>query len=432
MKTPAGVEGKTAAEVERGARGCREATTATATAARRPPSTPRALERARAGAYETQLIVDVAEAEALAPEWDALAVAASKPFAAPAWVLAWWRHVAPAGISPRVVAVRDGGRLVAVAPFHALPRRRGVVEYRLMSSDFGASMEPLALPGREWEMAAELAHALAAASPRPDVLAFGPMPIASSWPAALSAGWEGPIGALVRRLRISSAHTIVLDDASYEEWFASLSPKLRRDLRRCERLFEETGGSTRWATAETLRADAESFSRLHRERWEGRGWSRLAEMGAGLADWLEDLGRPLIAQGRFGMCLLEIDGTPICADFQISAGDELVPMNAGWDERYANLSPAKVAVLRVLRGAFEQGARRVSLGSGDSSNKLRLANGYEPVAWTLVLPPSAGLPAAYARALPDLLRAHARDVAVRALTPERLAQTRRMLKHLRG
>jgi CelD/BcsL family acetyltransferase involved in cellulose biosynthesis len=402
----------------------------------RRPSTPAPPvptgDRVRGGTRETQVIVDIAAAEALAPEWDALAVAASKPFAAPAWVLAWWRHVAPAGISPRVVAVRDGGRLVAVAPFYALPRKRGVVEYRPMSSDFGASMEPLALPGREWDMAGEIAHALAAASPRPDVLAFGPMSIASPWPSAMSAGWEGPISALVRRLRISSAHMIVLDDGSYEEWLASLSPKLRRDLRRCERLFEEAGGSTRWATAETLRADTEAFSRLHRQRWEGRGWSRLADMGAGLADWLEDLGRPLIAQGRFGMCLLEIDGAPICADFQISAGDELVPMNAGWDERYANLSPAKLACLRVVRSAFEQGARRVSLGSGSSANKLRLANGNEPVAWTLVLPPSAGLPAAYARALPDVMRAHVRDVATRALPPERLAQTRRMLKRLRG
>jgi CelD/BcsL family acetyltransferase involved in cellulose biosynthesis len=417
------------APAKRGARG--DLRTARGSSTPAPPVPAR--ERVRGGTRETQVIVDVAEAESLAPEWDALAVAASKPFAAPAWVLAWWRHVAPAGVSPRVVAVRDGGRLMAVAPFYALPRTRGVVEYRLMSSDFGASMEPLALPGREWDMAGEIAHALAVASPRPDVLAFGPMPIASPWPAAMSAGWEGPISALVRRLRISSARMIVLDDASYEEWFALLSPKLRRDLRRCERLFEEAGGSTRWSTAETLRADVEAFARLHRQRWEGRGgWSRLAAMGAGLVDWLEDLGRPLIAQGRFGMCLLEIDGAPICADFQIGAGDELVPMNAGWDERYANLSPAKLACLRVVRSAFERGARRVSLGSGNSANKLRLANGNEPVAWTLVLPPSTGLPAAYARALPDLLRAPARDVAVRALPPERLAQTRRMLGHLRG
>jgi CelD/BcsL family acetyltransferase involved in cellulose biosynthesis len=389
-------------------------------------------ERTR-GKHETRLIVGIAEAESLAPEWDALAVAASKPFAAPAWVLAWWRHVAPAGISPRVVTVHDGDQLVALAPFYALPRKRGVVEYRLMSSDFGASMEPLALPGREWEMAGELAHALAAASPRPDVLAFGPMPIASPWPFAMGAGWAGPISGPVRRLRISSAHTIVLDDVSYEEWLASLSPKLRRDLRRCERLFEEAGGSTRWSTAETLRADAETFARLHRERWAGRGgWSRLAAMGPGLVDWLEDLGRPLIAQGRFGICLLEVDGAPICADFQIGAGAELVPLNTGWDERFANLSPAKLACLRVVRSAFERGARRVSLGSGSSANKLRLANGNEPVAWTRVLVPSAGLPAAYLGVLPDVMRAHARDVAARALTPARLAQTRRLLKRLRA
>ena len=257
---------------------------------------------------ETETIVDLAEAECLAPEWDALAVAASKPFAAPAWVLAWWRHVAPSGISPRLVTVRDSGRLVGVAPLYAPPRTRGVVEYRLMTCDFGASMEPLALPGREWDIAAEFARALASARPRPDMLAFGPMSIASPWPSAMSAGWEGPMSALVRCLRISSAHLIVLDDGSYDAWFASLGSKLRRELRRCERLFEEAAGTTRWSTAETLRADAEAFSRLHCGRWEGRGWSRLADMGARLPDWLEELGRGLIAQGRFRMCLLENRG----------------------------------------------------------------------------------------------------------------------------
>ena len=256
------------------------------------------------GMRDAEMIVDVAEAESLAPEWDALAVAASKPFAAPAWVLAWWHHVAPSSSSPRLVVVRDSGRLVGVAPFYAQPRRRGVVEYRLMASDFGGSMEPLALPGREWDVAAEFARALASAQPRPDVLALGPMPIASAWPSALSAGWEGPMSPLVRRLRIAGAHVIVLDDGSYDAWFASLGSKLRRDLRRCERLFEEAGGSTRWSTAETLRADVEAFSRLHRGRWEGRGWSRLADMGARLPEWLEELGRGLIAQGRFRMCLL--------------------------------------------------------------------------------------------------------------------------------
>ena len=116
----------------------------------------------------------------------------------------------------------------------------------------------------------------------------------------------------------------------------------------------------------------------------------------------------------------------------MSAGDNLVPMNAGWDERYADLSPAKVAALRMVRSAFDQKVRRVGLGSGESSNKLRLANGNEPVAWTLVMPPSAGLPGAYLRALPDLLRVHARDVVYRALPPERVEQTRAMLGRLRG
>ncbi len=43
-----------------------------------------------------------------------------------------------------------------------------------------------------------------------------------------------------------------------------------------------------------------------------------------------------------------MEGSPICADFHLAAGEELSGINVGWDERYARLAPAKLAVLRVV------------------------------------------------------------------------------------
>lgn len=381
---------------------------------------------------EGELISELARAQELAAEWDGLSVAASRPVTAPAWVLPWWRHVAPAGAEPRLVAVRDRGALVGVAPFYALRTPGGIVEYRLMAGDFGVCMEPLALPGREWEVAAEIARVLARTDPRPDVLAFGPMALASHWTTALGASWEGPMPALVRRYRREGAPMIILREPSYEAWFASLSSKMRHALRRSERLFQEAGGTARWTTSETLDADARIFERLHRQRWEGRGWSRLSDLGESLPEWLAEVARDLIDQGRFGMCILEVEGTPICADFHLAAGEELSAINAGWDESYARLSPAKLAVLRVVARAHERGMRRVSLGNGDAANKLRLANANDPVAWTLVMPPSLRLPRTYGRALPTLLKAHGRELAERLMPEERLVQARTALQRLRG
>jgi CelD/BcsL family acetyltransferase involved in cellulose biosynthesis len=378
-----------------------------------------------------ELVADLAGLEALAPEWDALAVDASNPVAAPAWILSWLRYAAPPDLEPRVVIVRDRGTLVGVAPFYVARSRLGVVEYSLMASGFGAPMEPLALAGREWDVAGEVARLLASCRPRPDVVAFGPMSFASPWTAALGRRWPGAVSGLVRRGRVEEAPVIVLREPSFEAWFASLSSNTRSKSRRSERLFAEAGGTTRWSTAETLHADAKAFARLHADRWAGRAWSRLAELGSRSSEWLEDLGRDLIEEGRFQMCMLEVEGSPICADFHLIAGAELSCINMGWDVRYSKLAPGKLAMLRVVEGAYGWGCRRLSLGVGSDGNKLTFANGNDPPAWTLVMPPSLRLPYTYAHVLPRLVRAHARDAAARVLPPEWLKATRDMRRRLR-
>jgi CelD/BcsL family acetyltransferase involved in cellulose biosynthesis len=378
-----------------------------------------------------ELITDLERASALSDEWEALAVAASKPVASAAWVLAWWRHVAPEGTVARVVAVRDGESLVGLAPFHLASTRRGVPELRLMASDFGVCLEPLALPGREWEVAGAIASALSGSEPAPAMVSFGPMPIASPWLAALGESWPGPLPSLLRRRRVEGSPVVHLREAGYEEWFQTLSSKLRRDLRRCERSFAEAGGTTRWADASTLRADAETFARLHSGRWEGRGWSRLADLGGRLPDWLTDVGAPLIGEGRFGLCVLEVRGEPVCVDLHLSAGGEVAGVNVGWDERYAKLAPAKLAVLRVIAAAYEKGASRVGLGNGSLSNKVRMANGDDPVAWTALLPATPRMPLAYALLAPELARGHARELLMRTLPEPWLERVRAGAHRLR-
>ena len=50
-------------------------------------------------------------------EWGELAVECARPGSLPDLLLPWWRHLAPPGALARVVAVREGGRLVGLAPF---------------------------------------------------------------------------------------------------------------------------------------------------------------------------------------------------------------------------------------------------------------------------------------------------------------------------
>ncbi len=131
------------------------------------------------------------------------------------------------------------------------------------------------------------------------------------------------------------------------------------------------------------------------------------------------------------MCMLEVDGSPICADLHLIAGEECAGVNVGWDRRYARLAPGKLATVRAVKDAYRQGCRRVNLGYGDHPYKLIFANGNDPVAWTWVMPPSLRLPATYCRALPSLLRERTRGVAQRSLSAERFQALRSLYSRLR-
>ena len=363
-----------------------------------------------------ELITDLRDLEALAAEWDALAVNASKPAMAPGWALAWLRHIASRDAHARLVAVRDRGRLIGVAPFYLAGARRGPVEYRLMGSAFGMRLEPLALPGREFDVAGEVARVLGSCRPCPDVLAFGPVAVASHWATALSVRWPGPMRAVVRQYRVVGEPIVLHRSNVSDAWQASLGTRTRRRLRREQRLFEAAGGSIRWSTTETLRADVETFARLHSARWQARSErSRLATLGPRLPDWLEDLGRGLVEDRRFRMCMLEIGGQPICANLHLVAGEESAGVNVGWDERYARFAPGKLAMLHAIDDACAQGCRRVSLGYGEHPYKLIFANGNDPVCWSVVMRPSPRLPNTYLHAMPELVRERVRDTAQRWL-----------------
>ena len=126
------------------------------------------------------------------------------------------------------------------------------------------------------------------------------------------------------------------------------------------------------------------------------------------------------------MCVLEVAGMPVCVDFGLLAGTQLAAVNSGWDERYAKLAPAKLAVLRVVQGAYERDCTRVHLGVGEKANKLRLANGNDPVAWTLLMAPVLAAADDLRRRAAGAAAPACQDAAERALSPDKLEALRRL------
>jgi CelD/BcsL family acetyltransferase involved in cellulose biosynthesis len=378
-----------------------------------------------------ELIADVSALDALRPGWDALALASRQPLSSPAWMLAWLQHAAPADVAVRVVAVYEGDSLIGIAPFFIQADRRGRVDYRLMG-EANPRTSPLAVPGREWDVAAAIANVFAEATPRPDVVALECLSVTSQWPIALRDSWPGRVRPIMRQYFVKSSPTVSLTAGSFDTWLGTRRRKFRAEMRRRRRRFSELGGSSRLSTHETLDADIRTFIHLHAARWEERGSSSIVAMGERMPAMLEEVARAELDAGRFRLSLLEIEGEPVSAQLCAAAGGEVLFINAGWDERFAQLSPALLAKLYAIDDAFTRGEERIDLAPGEQPYKLSLADGDDPVAWTILMVPSRRLPLTYVRSVPTLASRRMRDVAKRALPAEWVDRLRAMRQRLRS
>ena len=138
------------------------------------------------------LLVDEAGLAAVEGEWDELAVACARPGSMPGLLMAWWRHMRPPDAAPRVVTVREGGRLVGLAPFlvHGGPRGRAALRL------FGTPSLPqragiLAAPGHEAAVWVQVARALGRSQPRPALVSLERVDANAAWPRAVARAWPG-------------------------------------------------------------------------------------------------------------------------------------------------------------------------------------------------------------------------------------------------
>jgi len=381
---------------------------------------------------EAELVTDVESLDALAPEWDALAAADGLPQLSPAWVLAWWRHIAPQGAVPRAVLVRDGGQLVGLAPFYCEPGGGGRLDYRLPGIEIAARLAPLALPDREWEVAQAIGTTLADADPSADALRLEGIPLEGQWLTALRDGWPGALRPPLRLMNVDGNPLIAMTEPSFDEWLAGRSSNFRQQMRRLRRRFADAGGVSRVASHDTLAADAAALTRLHALRWDGRGHSNLVDLGERFSAFVVELGERLLDRQRFELRILELDGEPICAQLFVRAGGTTLFVNGGWDERHAALKPSLLCLLDAVEEAFALGVERFDLGVGVQSYKLRFADGSAQLAWGLLMAPGARLPLTAARSVPALAQARLRDGARRVLSEQQVERLRAARGRLRS
>jgi CelD/BcsL family acetyltransferase involved in cellulose biosynthesis len=358
------------------------------------------------------IIEDEEGAVALAPEWDRLAVETSRPFCAPGWALAWWRHAA-AGARLRLVAVRDGDELIGVGQFCAVRRR-----YEALSAHLSPPAGPIAAGGREREVAAAIGGVLTEATPRPaplrleDQLGEGIVAglIPASWPGKMPWVHEAPPVPLP---------VVVLGELDFDGWLATKSSKFRQETRRLRRRLDDAGGVFRLVDAGGLDAAIDAFVELNGARWEGRGGSNAVIPG--LREMLSAAAASLLPAERLRVYVAEVEGRIIAVNILVAAGREVCGWNSGFDPEWGKFSPSLLLTLHAIAEAIERGEERMGLGPGAGSYKLRMADREDQIGVLTVVPQGRG----YLLTRSRLLGVQARAALSRQLSPAAKDKLRR-------
>jgi CelD/BcsL family acetyltransferase involved in cellulose biosynthesis len=376
-------------------------------------------------------ILVIEDAASLAPHlaaWDALAVEREQPFCAPGWMLSWWR-TAGHGRRTRlrvVLAHDERGRLVGVGPFFA-NMTYGLAEMRLLGAGFCHRIGVLAANGREHELAAPLAQALAAMRPRPASIVFEGVDGEDPWPRLIAASWPSRRRPGVRADGTMQAPVIRLE-GSYEEWMERRERRFRKEARRQARRLEEQRVLGRIA-GDGQAIDA--LLELHHARWTPRGGSNVDGTARGV---LHDAAASMGAGERLIVAMLEAPSGPVAAELIVRAGATAVFWGGGFDPAWASQAPGTQAMLLALRTLAEQGVRTADLGGGAHPYKQRMADETTTLAWRTVFPPGWRHPLIRLRLAPKHARLGLRSAARRLPEPwrRRLTDARAALRRGRA
>jgi CelD/BcsL family acetyltransferase involved in cellulose biosynthesis len=365
------------------------------------------------------LIDDIGVLEGYWHAWDELAELYGLPYSSPAWVLSWWRHVAPATAQLRTVLVFDGMDLVGIAPFFVDRGRSGLVRLRLLGSsrrDFvvGAELEK--------EMTAIVAEQMSRNEPFPDLVMIEGVPNHRSWPRLLPNAWPGDRMKLYRQFT-QRAPSARLEGRTYDEWFQSKSHSFRKSMRRGLRQLEAVGGMISLTRDESeLGRDLEAFARLHHKRWKARGGSSVLDDG--VQRMLQDAAKALIGQLRFRIWSIKIAGHTVSSNIFLSAGGETAYWLGGFDERWSDLQPSILTILAALEHGFTAGDSRLDLGAGAQPYKYRFSDSEDFLESMLIV--RSGLKAPLARS--QMLRARTRMALAQHLSTSTKIRARHALR----
>lgn len=301
----------------------------------------------------------------MAGEWDALwaSVSTSTPFQSSAWLLSWWSIFGSGEL--RVIAARDEGRLVGLAPFYLSRTPEGHGELRLVGVGISDYLDVLATADLRGDVARAVERELHAW--REDWVFCG---FDRVRPGSLLLEIAPPGDADERMVEEEPCPVLALPDRP-EMLGAVVGNNLVKTLRNDRRRAEKEGVvEVERAGARTLDAALEALFELHGARWRSRGQPGVLSDAAVRA--FHRLAAPALERaGILRLHVLRVGGRIVAVHYGLRAGPTAYSYILGFDPGAAPMSPGTLILASAIEEAIAEGAAEFDFLGGRESYKYR-------------------------------------------------------------
>ncbi len=320
--------------------------------------------------------------EELRAQWNALA--GEIPFRRLEWLESWWRAY---GLAPHnrdrelfTLAVVADGRLIGLAPWYREYSPTTGRAIRFLGAGEACSEYPglLAAEGREGEVGAALADAITGR----ESAGHGAAIVDNGWDMLeLKSARPGDIvneaflhrleakGCRVHRRAGPPCWRIELPP-SWNDYLSRLSHSHRKQARRIVRRYFDTGRARVHSAADSsgLARGLALLKDLHQRRWQSRRESGCFTSPR-FAAFIDHAAVRQLAAGNLSLHWLELDGSPIAAEYHLASPRSVYAYQSGIDPAALEHDPGRMITLALIRQAIDRRMETYDFLRGDEPYK---------------------------------------------------------------
>jgi CelD/BcsL family acetyltransferase involved in cellulose biosynthesis len=315
----------------------------------------------------------------LREEWDQLLERCSyrTPFYSPDWLNIWWT-VFGSGFRLRILVLRDGDRLVGVAPLMFSVEKRGPLRIRKLGSvlNYYTPKADFLLAEQEEACLGQILEYCEGQSDHWDIVEFSYLPEDSGHADRLEALLESR--GTPSLVRTSHESPYVRFEGGFEAYMKTRTRRFRRTLSNARNRLQKAGDHEFMVHRdgpEALDEHLENVFSLTLRSWKGGAGTAIGAEEA-LKRFYGEVAACWQAKGGLELRLLKVNGVYVASMLSLIEQGRVYTLKTHYDTQYRKLSPGNLIFRSLVEDHLNQGVEEIDFLAVRQSYLHRWCTGY--------------------------------------------------------